>query len=136
MERRRRRRSLMFCLAAGFAAGLAVHVQTAFGVQNVSGMRLIVANDNTCPTLHIILPGRTDTDRAIEVLFPEHVTVRKQGETEGSISICFGLVCTETCLIGGRSANPWSTKRISKVALRWWRAPRSKTMECVFGTNS
>ena len=73
----------MFCLAAGFAAGLAVHVQTAFGVQNVSGMRLIVANDNTCPTLHIILPGRTDTDRAIEVLFPEHVTVRKQGETEG-----------------------------------------------------
>jgi hypothetical protein len=42
----------------------------------------MVANDNTCPTLRIILASRPDNDRTIEVLFPEHVTVRKQGEKE------------------------------------------------------
>jgi hypothetical protein len=73
----------MFCLAAGFAAGLAAYAQTPSGVQNASGMQLVVANDNTCPTLHIILPGHPYSDRTIEVLFPEHVTVRKRGETEG-----------------------------------------------------
>jgi len=44
-------------------------------------MRLVVASENTYPTLPIILPGHPDSDRAIEVA--EHVTVRKHGETEG-----------------------------------------------------
>ncbi len=82
MERRRVRRSLIFSLAVGFSGGLATHAQTPSGVQNASGMRLVVASDNTCATLHIILPGHPDSDRTIEVLFPEHVTVRKEGETE------------------------------------------------------
>lgn len=82
MERRRVRRSLIFSLAAGFSAGLTTHAQTLSGVQNASGMRLVVASDNTCPTLRIILPGHPDSDRTIEALFPEHVTVRKGGETE------------------------------------------------------
>ena len=76
------RRSLIFTLSAGVFASLATHAQAPSGVQLASGVRLVVANGNTCPTLHIILPGHADSDRTIEVLFPEHVTVRKQGETE------------------------------------------------------
>lgn len=51
-------------------------------VQNADGLRLVVADENTQPTLRIILPGRPDADRAIEVIFPEHVTARKHGSTE------------------------------------------------------
>jgi hypothetical protein len=58
--------------------------RTPPGVVNADGMRLIVASENTDPTLRIILPGLSESDRTIEVLFPEHVTVRKQGETEGT----------------------------------------------------
>ena len=76
------RRSLIFSLSAGFFAGLTSYAQAPCGVQNASGVRLMVANDNTCPTLRIILASRPDNDRTIEVLFPEHVTVRKQGEKE------------------------------------------------------
>lgn len=70
-------------LAAWFGAGITAQAQTPSVVQNASGMRLVVASENTDPTLHIILPGHPDSDRAIEVIFPEHVTVRKNGETEG-----------------------------------------------------
>jgi hypothetical protein len=69
--------------AAWFGAGTTTHAQTPSVVQNASGMRLAVAGENTDPTLHIILPGHPDSDRTIEVIFPEHVTVRKSGETEG-----------------------------------------------------
>jgi hypothetical protein len=53
-------------------------------IQNADGLWLLVAPENTQPTLRIVLPGRPDTDRAIEVIFPEHVTVNKQsgGESE------------------------------------------------------
>jgi hypothetical protein len=46
-------------------------------------MQLIVDDENTQPTLRIVLPGRPASDRSIEVLFPEHVTVRKRGSTDG-----------------------------------------------------
>src|SRR5271163_1947077 len=52
-------------------------------LQNTAGLRLLVAEENTAPTLRIVLPGHPDSDRAIEVLFPEHVTVRKHGGDEG-----------------------------------------------------
>lgn len=53
-------------------------------VRNSAGMQLKVAEENTQPTLRIVLPGRPASDRAIEVLFPEHVTVRPRGSTDGS----------------------------------------------------
>lgn len=52
-------------------------------IQNHEGLRLLVSPENTDPTLRVILPGRPDTDNAIEVIFPEHVTVRKRGQNEG-----------------------------------------------------
>jgi hypothetical protein len=57
--------------------------QNPIPVQNTSGMRLLVDDENTQPALRIVLPGRPDNDRAIEVLFPEHVTARKSGAPEG-----------------------------------------------------
>ena len=49
-------------------------------IQNAAGLRLLVATDHTSPVLRVILPGRPTSDRSIEILFPEHVTVVKQGQ--------------------------------------------------------
>ncbi len=54
----------------------------AGNVRNSVGMQLKVAEENTQPTLRIVLPGQPTSDRAIEVIFPEHVTVRKRGNTD------------------------------------------------------
>jgi hypothetical protein len=51
-------------------------------LRNGAGLQLLVADENSDPTLRIVLPGAPLTDRVIEVLFPEHVTVRKHGETQ------------------------------------------------------
>src|SRR5258708_9734798 len=53
-------------------------------VRNSVGMQLRVAEENTQPTLRIVLPGRPTSDRAIEVIFPEHVTVRPRGSTDAN----------------------------------------------------
>ena len=52
------------------------------GVRNTSGMQLMVVEENTYPTLRIVLPGHPTSDRAIEVIFPEHLTVRRRGSTD------------------------------------------------------
>jgi hypothetical protein len=49
-------------------------------IQNAAGLRLLVDTDHTAPVLRVILPGRPTSDRSIEILFPEHVTVVKQGQ--------------------------------------------------------
>src|SRR5215218_2046601 len=51
-------------------------------VRNGAGMQLMVAEENTQPTLRIVLPGHPASDRSIEVIFPEHVTVRPRGSTD------------------------------------------------------
>jgi hypothetical protein len=52
-------------------------------------MQLMVAEENTYPTLRIVLPGHPASDRAIEVIFPEHVTVRPRGRTDGHQLVLF-----------------------------------------------
>src|SRR3954464_9015389 len=54
-------------------------VSPPLGVRNGAGMQLMVAEENSQPTLRIVLPGHPPSDRAVEILFPEHVTVRPQG---------------------------------------------------------
>src|ERR687891_292620 len=49
-------------------------------IQNAAGLRLLVSTEHTSPVLRVILPGRPTSDRSIEILFPEHVTVVKQGQ--------------------------------------------------------
>lgn len=51
-------------------------------IRNNEGLRLLVATENTQPTLRIVLPDHPLTDRSIEVVFPEHVTVRRHGSAE------------------------------------------------------
>ena len=53
-----------------------------FAASKRGGAAIQVADENSDPTLRIVLPGAPLTDRVIEVLFPEHVTVRKHGETQ------------------------------------------------------
>jgi hypothetical protein len=62
--------------------GALVHAQAPPPIRNANGLGLLVADENTQPTLRIVLPGHPDTDRAIEVIFPEHVTTRRHGSTE------------------------------------------------------
>ena len=47
-------------------------------------MQLSVAEENTQPTLRIVLPGHPTTDRSIEILFPEHVTIRPRGSADAT----------------------------------------------------
>jgi hypothetical protein len=76
-------------LAIWWAVGLApTRAQTTLGsadvhlpIQNAAGLRLLVATDHTSPVLRVILPGRSTSDRSIEILFPEHVTVVKRGQS-------------------------------------------------------
>ena len=51
-------------------------------IQNTGGLKLLVASENADPTLRVILPGHAETDRAREVIFPEHVTARRHGSFE------------------------------------------------------
>jgi hypothetical protein len=68
-------------------SALGAHAQgdvTKEVIKNKAGVRMLVDTDNTQPTLRIVLPGRPLTDRTIEVVFPEHVSVRKSGSTDAS----------------------------------------------------
>src|ERR1044071_6590686 len=51
-------------------------------VRNSSSMQLMVAKENPDPTLRLALPGQPESDRAIEIIFPEHLTVRERGSTD------------------------------------------------------
>jgi hypothetical protein len=79
--RKTQRRVLSVCTLAAVLGGALVHAQTQLAVQNASGLCLLVADSNS-PTLRIILPSHPETDRTIEVIFPEHVTAKRHGSSE------------------------------------------------------
>jgi len=43
---------------------------------------MMVAAENTQPSLRVVLPGHPDNDSAIDVIFPEHVTAKRPGTSE------------------------------------------------------
>jgi len=45
--------------------------------------------DGQAPMLRILLPQESDADRGIEVIFPEHVTVRQPGKTDADYLYLF-----------------------------------------------
>jgi len=69
-------------ISAALCCGMACPAQSPPALQSKSGLRLVVAQEDTNPALHVVLPGLPDTDRTIYVLFPEHVTVRKAGNSQ------------------------------------------------------
>jgi hypothetical protein len=68
---------------AALLCGSSLLLHQDFVVRNRAGMQLMVAEQNTQPTLRIVLPGHPTSDRSIEVIFPEHVTVRPRGSADG-----------------------------------------------------
>jgi hypothetical protein len=58
-------------------------------IRNNIGMQLKVAEENTQPTLRIVLPGHPTSDRAIEIIFPEHVTIRPRGKADPTFLYLF-----------------------------------------------
>lgn len=52
-------------------------------VSVASGLQLLVDEDNTAPTLRVVLPGLPASDRSIVILFPEHVTAVPHGDRDG-----------------------------------------------------
>ena len=51
-------------------------------IKNDAGLQLVVARENAQPVLRIVLPGQSESNRAIEVIFPEHVTARRRGSID------------------------------------------------------
>ena len=50
-------------------------------IKNSAGLTLVADQISAAPRVRIILPGHPASDRAIEVLFPEHVSALKSGTT-------------------------------------------------------
>lgn len=75
-------RPLSLCSAAVTCWTVLLGAQVQRPVRNADGVRLMVARQDTQPTLRVVLPDSPDTNPAIEIIFPEHVTARKHGSTE------------------------------------------------------
>jgi hypothetical protein len=73
--------ALLSLVTALFARGDGAQAQAGrlSPLQNGRSLQLIALTDVTQPTLRVVLPGRTISDRSIEVLVPEHVTAVRQG---------------------------------------------------------
>jgi len=65
---------VLICLGAAACQTVPVGNTLPTPIQNVDGLRVMVAGENTQPSLRIVLPGQPDNDPAINVIFPEHVT--------------------------------------------------------------
>ena len=72
---------LLFTCAACACAQIPSSREEGVSVKNAAGLQLLIAEDSVQPRLRIILPGRARLDRAIEVLFPEHVSAIKSGSS-------------------------------------------------------
>jgi hypothetical protein len=76
------RHACTLCVLAAICSAIQCRSQSSPVIQNSSGIRLRVSDENTQPVLRVVLPGRAETDRSIEILFPEHVSARPQGSSE------------------------------------------------------
>ena len=76
----------LICVAVMVQLPLAVIAQTQSSLTNElvnkEGLRLSISETDTQPALTIALPGESSDRPGIEVLFPEHVTARKKGDTD------------------------------------------------------
>jgi len=71
---------LFAALSAGGAQTPKVSREENLAIRNAAGLQLLVATENTDPTLRITLPGGA---ASFPVLFPEHVTSVKHGSNDG-----------------------------------------------------
>jgi len=71
---------LFAALSAGGGQTPKVSREGNLAIRNAAGLQLLVATENTDPTLRITLPGGA---ASFPVLFPEHVTSVKHGSNDG-----------------------------------------------------
>jgi hypothetical protein len=64
------------------AGCVAAYAQSPVHVGKPDGLRLLPSPDYAAPVVRILLPGRPETDRTIDVIFPEHVTARRGQEAQ------------------------------------------------------
>jgi len=75
-------RFIILFAAVIFLSGSEMRAQDNLRVERTNGLQMVVVKENTEPALRIILPGAQPSDSSVEILFPEHVTVRKHGHSE------------------------------------------------------
>src|SRR5207249_10442616 len=63
------------------SASVPLQRQDLSRLQASSGLQLLIDQENAAPTLRVVLPGRPASDRAIKILFPEHITAVRHGST-------------------------------------------------------
>lgn len=70
-------------MRAALSAGLIwiAAVMPASDIRNAAGVKLMIAEEDTQPALDIVLPDGSGV--AMKIVFPEHVTVRQRGGSEG-----------------------------------------------------
>ena len=71
-------------MASAFDGTTATSAQPATprAITNTAGLRLVVDADNARPVLRVLLPGKSESDRSIEVIFPEHVSGRRHAQAD------------------------------------------------------
>jgi hypothetical protein len=81
------------------------------------------------PSLGIVLLNHPDNDSAIEVIFPEQVTAKKQGSTESEHLYLFrpGQQGKRPTL--RKVAQSSNMKQLSRTEFTCWREPGSRTMQ-------
>ena len=73
--------AVFICRVPGWTHSVSAQNTIPPGVTNAGGLRLVVDADNSLPVLRIVLPGSVESDRTIEIIFPEHVTAVRSGQT-------------------------------------------------------
>ena len=74
---------LVAALASSGAQRPAPSAQGGTTIRNAIGVQMLVSPENTDPTLRIVLPGQSASDRTFDVLVPEHVTSVRHGSSDG-----------------------------------------------------
>jgi len=69
-----------------------------------AAMRLVGGGENSDPTLRVVFGSSRQRLKTIEVIFPEHVTVRLWGPTGGKASVLFRQAARRSDLLGARVA--------------------------------
>ena len=72
----------LICVTAMVQFPIALVAQAPMSLTNSEGLRLSISEADTHPALIISLPDDPSDRPAIKVLFPEHVTAKKKGNTD------------------------------------------------------
>jgi hypothetical protein len=72
----------LICVTVIVQFPIALVAQEPMSLANSEGLRLSISAADTQPALTISLPGDPSDRPAIRVLFPEHVTAKKKGNTD------------------------------------------------------